>query len=563
MDVGQLEKRKLQEIAKALANSKGAGVASFGGAQVTSTLTVVGSVAFPVDIFHLRRALVGGTLSRAYFSLTQAGGLYACDIAHEGSGADCTAWVDALAEASRAQVALEDGDQDAATVAAAIASALGGLGVSGISVGDPYTGDDGIERVDVTIAGATGLAVGGAASNDETLRGMWGMQRATYGSVTNANILGDMGNTVVVKPQTSPGTGRVLGAYIYASGSNPLRIGVASGPTYTGSPTLTVLAQGVTSATGTGFKAVIFDEPVALPTEAWVLYKGIAGGDPQVQYRFHADTVEGNGDLVEAADMILDSTNSDPASAWASSFSPNNGVGPFGIYGFGGLIYELEDYPGDGSIDTWIGYHGTAGFSTPSATPSDTMDDETFTMRQLVPWTSQITDVRVVLDDNASGEDLGAAVYRWVDLDIPSSGTHPRIAQIGRLNLAAGAGAQTVTLEDPINVTGGWDVGVTFFGGNVDGSPDPASLSVRYDPDTAGEWLTAWVDDGRTWSDMVPAGGGGYGTETEYRTTAGVQPQGDPTATAPSSFATDATDDSPANLLRHAIRVRRAGLSAG
>src|SRR5690348_3236088 len=50
------------------------------------------STDFPQDIFHLRRAFVGGSLSRAWVAVDRDGSTYVVSISHEGSRADPTVW---------------------------------------------------------------------------------------------------------------------------------------------------------------------------------------------------------------------------------------------------------------------------------------------------------------------------------------------------------------------------------------------------------------------------------------------------------------------------------------
>lgn len=531
----------------------------------TIELTFPSAVLFPIDDFHTRRGLLGSNASRSYFSFAQDGTTFGVDTSHEGSGADCTLWNASLSGATRVNVALSAGARTGTEWATAVETALGLAGVTGVSrVGDTLTIED-----------VSGLSIGPAMTYDTSIRGVWGMQRRSYGPGFDLS-LGDMGGTGSVHVTAPATAGRIIGVFMRAGGSANVRLGIANGPAYSTTPA--AFSAGVEGASTRGsvdtdLCLLTLSEPMAYTAaqDKWVSFRGVAGGNPQLRYRAHGSSPEGRGDIVSGEQLLFSTTTSNPATAiyTAGAYTHGDEAGPYGIYAFVGFVYEQPtagEYPGRGDIVTQVGSHATATAGTPTATIAADMDGEVFVMRYAIPWAGQITSCTVSVAGRAADEDMGHAVYEFFDTDAPASSTPELLRDAGAFGMT-GTGYQTHVYATPIDVTAGQIVGFTFNAGNVDGSTPTDTVSVNYDPNTAGQdaWLTSWVDDGRTWNDLCQDGGGGFGNVTEYRSQLALgstMPMGDPNAAWPSTYLTDAFDDhSTENLLRFRFGLVRAGIT--
>lgn len=550
----------MRRRAHRLGNSSMVAAASGGTIEITFPDVAV----FALDDFHTRRGFVGSTASRAYFGFRQGGTLYALDTLHEGSGADCRTWITALASATRGQVSLSSGARTGTEWATAVETALGVLGVTGVSrVG-----------ATVTITPATGYVAPAANTYDTSLRGRWGMQRDVFGGGSSSSSTGAMGGTGSVH-LTSPNlTGRIIAIGMRATGSNNVRLGIANGPAYSTTPTAFSGGLEGVSTNNSGFRLYPLPEPMAMTAlqNKWISFRGVSGGDPALVYRNFTDTPQGNGDLGAAEQLLFSTTTSNPATAiyTAGAYTHGAEAGPYSINAFVFFIYEVAvagTYPGDGGLVTAIGTHQDATTGTPTATVATTMDEETFGMRHVIPWTCNATAVDIAVVARSASEDLSVALYRFLDTDAPTATSNPLLYG-GGLYGVTGTGYQRHTFASPVALTAGWTVDVHFCAGNLDGTTPTTTISVAYDANPGGDdyWSTAWPDsDGRAWCDMIPAGGGGLGVLTEYRTLApdGNMPMGDPTPTWPDPFDADATDDhSTENLLRHRLYVSRTGITA-
>ena len=188
------------------------------------TIQFVGSEAYDITYFNIRRGLVGGRLSRAWASIVQGGARYVVSFRHEGSAANAVTWNPGLlAGASHAFADLADGDVTAAAVASAWATEMTGLGVQGVST----DGDT------VTVANASGFLTGAGFDIDENTRGIWGKQRAVFTSADADGFtsLNATSSVHVVAPATA---GRIIGVYGRVTGT--VRMGVASGPAHSATP---------------------------------------------------------------------------------------------------------------------------------------------------------------------------------------------------------------------------------------------------------------------------------------------------------------------------------------
>lgn len=531
------------------------------------SITFPSSVVYPIDDFHLRRALIGTSMSRAWVSVVQGSTRYAFDALSNGSGANCVTWNTSLAGASRTQVSLTAGARTGAQNATEFEAAMIAAGLTGVSrVG-----------ATVTIAPASGLLIGAAMTYDTALRGIWGAQRDRFGTATAANANGNMGGTGSVHVTGPASAGRIIGVYMRAGGSANVRLGVATGPAYSTTPAAFsggTEALATRGAVDTTLVAALFAEPQAMGAAAskWWSFRGAGGGDPTLRYRGHGATPEGNGDLVVGEQLLFSTTTSDPTTAiyTAGAYTHGAEAGPYSIYAFGGFIYEIPvsgEYVGDGGLYTGVGTHATATAGGPTATVAANMDAETFGMRHPIPWDCNLVAVDVSVAASAADEDLGLAIYDFGDVVAPSVAGADLLQDVGPYGVN-GTGYQRHTLATPVALTAGMILDVHFNAGNDDGATPTDTISVNYDPDTgaAEYWSTAWIDNGRAWNDMDPYGGGGYGQLTEYRTQSalgGDMPEADPSAVWPDPFDVDASDDnSIRNHLRHRVYLERDGMSA-
>lgn len=544
-------------------------VAAAGGGVSSVSITFPSVVLFPIDDLHIRRALIGSNASRSYFSFSQGATTYGVDTAHEGSGADCTMNA-SLASATRVAVALSSGAHTGAEWATAVESALNSAGVTGVTR----------NSATITIAGGSSLTLAPAMTYDTSARGLWGMQRRSYGPGFDLSE-GQMGGTGSVH-MTAPATaGRIIAIVMRSTGTASVRLGIADGPAYSTTPaafSAGVEAASTRGAVDTALCIVrLSAAQVRTYTSAqdlWHSFRGVTGGDPSLVYRAHASSPVGRGDLPENEQLLFSTTTSNPATPiyTAGAYTHGAEAGPYGIYSFVGFVYETPDgsgdYNGRGDIVTAFGKHG-ASADTPTATVGADMDAETFGMRHPIPWDCSATHIDVDSAAFSASEDLGHALYEFGDVVAPSVLGATLLHATTRYGVA-GTGMQRHTYSSPVALAAGSIVGAYFNAGNLDGTTPTTTVSVNYHPDGGGQqaWLTAWEDNGRAWNDMDPNGGGGYGVETEYRTRAsetpaGQMPEGDPSPTWPSTFAVSASDDnSIRNHLQHLLYVSRAGMVA-
>lgn len=534
-----------------------------GSSEGSVQLVFPASTDFPQDIFHLRRAFVGGSLSRAWVAVNRDGSTYAVSIDHEGSRANPVTWESELAGASHAYATLGAGDQTATQVGTAVCSAFATLGINEC-VNASGT---------VTITDVSGLQIGATPTYDTSLRGIWGSQRNVFGGSSSVSSTGAMGGTGSVHLTAPTCNGRALGVYMRTTGSANVRLGLADGPAYSTTPA--AFSGGVEGlgVNNSGLRVLLFTDPDAFTSSEhkWWSFRGVSGGDPSLVFRNHTDTPAGRGDAPSGEQLLFSTTTSNPATAiyTAGAYTHGAEAGPYSIYAHGGFIYECPsggNYPGNGAIVTRIGSHNTATAGSPTATVATSMDEETFSFRHAIPWDINLIDVRLAVVANSASEDIGLGIYRWLDSVAPTASSNPLLRGVGRMNLTTSTGYQTHTLSTPLALTSGWTIGPTFIPGNIDGVTPTTTVSVSYDPNPLGDdyWQTSWDDNGRVWNDMVPAGGGGLGVDAEYRTLApgGDMPMGNPNPSWPNPFDGDASDDhSTENLLRYSIGVTRTGIT--
>lgn len=564
-----------------VSSSSSEDVISSSSSEEIITFTLPSSDIFPVDLDHLRRALIGGTLSRSWVAFDQGATTYVLSFNHGGSFADPTIFVPSLSGATHAYVSLGATSRTATQVADAFVSAASGIGVSGIS---------NIAGV-VTVTGASNLVIPpNVDMTDTSLRGMFGAQRDDWGDGGPADLNGNggtggIGSIYVGRPGDDLGRGgRVIGAYLCGQGNMQPRLGVSSGPVYSASPgVMTLLGQGITTATmptranGGTWGASIFEAAAfAVDDDLWAHYRDNGSGG--IRFRLHSATPSGPGDFGAGQVLVWDTTtNASSAVAFGATYTPTVNA-TFSIYTMIGLIFELPDadgnYPANGRINIRVGDHNDdINHGTQFDVPPAIISGETTHHR----WNAfGMTNINVVsvtraVADLAAGEDSRVALYQFYDLNFPSTTPANLVADIGRLNAVENS-YNTLTLGTPV------PIGTEVLGSNAIlalgfnyATVSGAALTTYVLPvflDGGGSsWLNCWVDDRATWhddirgaSDRAPSAG-----VTEYRTrvVAGntFMPTTDVDLPWPDPMATDASDDSPSAIALDWYIIERTGIT--
>lgn len=540
-------------------------------AATSVAFTFVGSEVCPGDCFHLRRALVGGTLSRNWVSWVRGGTRYVVSFRHQGSGANPVTWETALAGATHAYCDLASGARTAAQVATAFAATAAALdGGTWVPVG-----------AGVSSSGASSPLVAG--DMDETTnatRGKWGMQR-DLGWLDGSTSNGNMGATGGVHVP-SPGTGRVLGLYIRADGGGNIRLGLGRGPAYAADPgPIDVLAQGVATAVDNNqLGVVLFSEPIAIDAadSLWIIIRGEAS-----QLLRFRDVANGGGDLIDSEFLIWSALTGNPATAYGATIDLGGGGGPFDLRAHVGLIYELPTSGAyrNNAIRTWWGYQGAATAGTFDATDPADMVDETVTFRAPIATTlrtGSLVQIRQAVGARSAGDDLGVGLYDEDPGDIgqfPHLVAPPLLQSLGPFGVSAANQYNTHMLASPQSLSGIEALGIAYNCGRAGGAA-ATTLQFLYNEDAGGLPNTNhWLDDGRAWSDWVDEGSYGdpqSGTtptqRTEYQTrtsNGSTMPAGDPTDAWPNPFQVDSSgtpDAAPLNVPRGAFLIVCPGITA-
>lgn len=531
------------------------------------TLQFVGSIVYPQDTFHLRSALIGGSLSRAWASVVVGGTRYVGSFRHEGSGANAVTWNSSLAGAEHAYVDLDDGEVTAEEAAAAWASEINTL--AGINCT--------VNGSQVFVPNGSDILIGAAMEPDETLRGMRGFQRSNFGGApSTATTYGPVNGTGSVHLTAPASTGRIIGVYAFdTTGSGAMRMGIADGPAYSTTPAAFSNGQeGLTTLSAGGLRLLILSEPQAMSANAnkWISFRA-SGGTEAMGIRNHVgSTPTGQGDLVTNERLLVSQTTSNPATpiytAGAYTHANPAAGSPFQVYTAVGFLYEIPtagEYVGDGGLARWIGFHGPNNMGTPvTLGAAEGLDELSDTMRMPIPWDCSILAYRQSLANNAADEDVGLAFYDWTGIDIsvyPAPAQAPLLLASGPMGASPGAGMKRFDLPEPLVLSGVSMVGVAATCGNVDGVTPIDTIAVFADEEgAAGAWLTGWVDQATQWSDQADRGGNGV--NTQYLAIPGNQPFGDPTPDWPDPFQPHATDFTAGNQPRTSILVRRYGMSA-
>lgn len=277
------------------------------GVPTSVAFTVPGSDLFPVDMFHLRRGLVGGTLARSWVAWTHTDGLRVLDIAHGGSSADPTAFVPSLAAATRTTATLPSSTRTGPQNATTIVAALVADGIDASAAGATIT-ISGIGVADLVIPPAVD-------TTDESLRGMWGAQRDDWGdggAGHGLNANGGTGGTGAVHLGALGAAGRVLGVYLWTrtdTVATVVRLAAHTGPAYSASPgALTPLLQG--EATIQGFGGIASAAvAVGASSPIWATYTSNTA-TAGIRFRAHGSTPVGRGQLGSGEVLVWDTTRS-------------------------------------------------------------------------------------------------------------------------------------------------------------------------------------------------------------------------------------------------------------
>lgn len=559
---------------------------TFASGPAAFTIAMPGSDVFAFDLFHARRGLVGGTLSRCYFVVVASGTTRVYSFQHNGSRANPTVHVPSLSTASHRYVDLGSSVNTATQV---VAACIASLALDGITATD--NGADSSGRRLLRITGVTSVSLPAAVATDNRERGMWGLQRDHWGAGAAATLNADGGTTGtgsihLGNPNSQSGmsgrTGRVLGVYLWANGNFPPRLAAFTGPAYSTTPTaLTTLGEAVSAAiNGPGFGGVLFDAAAfGASANLWAAYRDNTVGGPR--YRLHAQTPVGRGDQGLNQFLVWDTVaSSSNATAFGASYTPTSSS-TFGIYVSIGVIYELQDangrYPADGSIDTWVGdqnttpAHGTIFSAGPAL-----LDNETTHHRFTLPnWTNYgSTQYRRAYGAIGADEDSRIAFYGpWASLAFPASPAPALIRDAGILG-AAGRSNLYTTMTFGTRVELGTEVlgtaPIVSVGSNYHRAGGLANnvitLPVYLDISTGdSSWLDCWVDTRTEWHDDIIGASGSRAFASgvsEYRTisTPGM-PIAAPADTFPNPMAVAAGNDSPNAIAGEAYRVQRSGMA--
>lgn len=512
---------------------------------MTATITFVDGEAYPLDVAHAWRGLIGGRYARAWRAWLEDGELRVVSFRHGGSGADPTVFVPELAAAVHEVADLGDGDVTAEDVAAAFVIAADLLGSTWVRDGAVVMNDDASDpeveptawddRGDVRIHGA----------------------RRDYGTLDGSTDNGPIGGTVGGHTPSPGATYRVIALLGRADGGNATRLWMASGPAYATNPgAMSMLAQGVATIDNNAL-AVVPVEAAAVPDDdVWLGMRAVAG--QLLRFRYAGQTPRGRGDYGDADEIFLDTAIGNPATALADPFDPGNGGGNYGLYPHVAAVLEAAPYWADGTITSLvIGLHADHDVSVEAPGPTSTlpadMAHETVSLRhEPPPWPAALIGVDVAIAAAGVGEDMGGAIYQWSDLDFPASSPPSLVQDLGALGITE-AGWHHVVL-DPIDTEGDEILSLTLVCGTLAGGP-ASTLSLVYDEDVGltEVYPTGWLD-GTGRNDHVGYMGG-LGSVAEYTTRDDQVPPSpnevsDPTITWPATLAITSTDMRPRNLPR-------------
>jgi hypothetical protein len=542
------------------------------------SFTLPGSEIFPSTgddaLFYARRGLVGGRLARCWVAFDQGETTYVAAFRHNGSYADPSIFVPALAAATVVEVDLGSAAMTASEVATATVDALTLAGVTGATALDGQ----------VTVEAATNLVVPPSVDlTDTSLRGMWGNQRANWGTGgegQDVNQNGGTGGTGSVHLGQLGTAGRAIGMYVWTRTdgvATVIRLAASTGPTYSTTPgMMTILAQG--SETVQGFGTVLADAAAfGASANVWAQYRSNTAGTAGIVYRAHGASPEGSGNLGVGQSLVWDTTASQSAAtAFLATYNPTSNA-DFPIYVCIGIIFEFPDadgnYHADGSLTFRIGdQNNDPEHGVQFAADSSFLLGETTHHR--FRWLNldglALTEVWRTVAAIGGDEDSAVAIYSWNDLDFPSTVPADLVADLGQMGLAL-VGANQYVLEDPIDVSEtavGTDAILSLGFNYLRNGGELAAYTLPVYLSTSGDeyWGDCWEDDRETWHDDIPgASGRGYAAGiSEYRTRVSQGNNGMPTDWGvpwPDPFATDETDDSPAAIAPDWIICTSAGIA--
>lgn len=564
-------------------------------ATVTLTVYMPGSDVVPEDdLFHGRRALMGGMLSRCWpASFIQNGTRYVLSFQHNGSRSDPVVWAaHLLAGATHAFVDLGAVSRTPTEVATLYAAQATTTGITGVSVG----GTDSEGRVAVVITGVeAGSLIEPPAvdTRDTALRGMEGGQRDEWGTTTTGNNdggTGDTGTQHIDNPAAREGRdGRVLGMYMWGHGGYAPRLMVSRGPAYSTNPgALTVINQAEVVSGLNGYGTARFLDPSAILTtdELWNSWReDTAGG---TRFRFHGESPVGQGDIGLNQFTLADTTSpTSSGTAFGATYTPVVGSS-FPIYMMVGIIYEIPDASGnyfaDGNFRTWIGDQNTDvthGTQTPA--PPAVLDIETTHHRFRIPqWrrfaaVGERIGVAAAQTSGVNAEFVGCCFYEFPNLNVPSVATIPLLGAPGSIAITAANAMNSLVFTTPVQLGYG-DIGADLIVGmgnnytTADGSAlSTLTIPVFLDAFAGdGGFTTCWESEGRTWHDAIQGASGGPGGvlrapisgEEEYRSTDGSMPTTSPASVWPDPFNTDPSNDSPIAIADYAYEAEAPGFAA-
>lgn len=534
-----------QHVAVTVAAGSAESVVPGGGPPLS--ITFVDGEAYPLDVFHAFQGLIGGRYARAWWAWDDGGTLRVVSFVHNGSGADPTTFVPALAAAEWAEANLGAGNVTAAAVATAFATAAGTLGSAWTVVGAT------VSRLGAT-AGPTSTSW--AARGAVRVHGA----RRDYGALDGSTTNGPIGGTIGAHT-ASPGAGyRILAIMGRADGGLQTRLWAASGPAYALDPgAMTPLAEQVATIDNNVIAIAPLAAAVAVPDDdLWLGMRAAVG--QLLRFRFSGATPVGAGDVGVAEQLFLDPAQADPTVALGPAYDPSNSGGNFGLYPHVAVVLEASPYWADGTITTLVvGLHNVYNFSAGAPGPVMTlpadMAHETVSLRTVTPpWPARLVAVEVAVGAWVAGEDFGGAIYSWADLAYPAATPPALLQDIGPLGVT-GTGWHHVDLSTPIDVEGD-TISLTLVCGLLAAPGAATTLSLIYDEDVGNTTIypTGWLD-GTGWYDHVNYLGG-LGPVSEYTTRDDLVPPStnvvaDPNVTWPATLATISTDGQPRNMPRY------------
>jgi hypothetical protein len=559
------------------------------------TIAMPGSDVFPMDEFHARRGLVGGSLARCWFTVVASGTSRVYSFAHGPttaltSRANPTVHVASLSGHTHREISLGTAARTPTQVVSDCITALALDGITAIDAGADASG-----RRLLQINSVTSVGLPPAVTLDRRERGIWGAQRDDWGTgssfAVTTNLTGGTTGTGSIhlgNPSTQSGmtgrTGRVLGVYIWAGGGHAPRLAAFTGPAYSIAPTaLTTIGQAAAAGIGgasRAFGGVCFDA-AAFGTSAnlWASYRENVAGGPGYRNHASAPGPEGRGDVAISQQLIWDTVSPTAAgTAFGGTYTPTVSA-TFTIYVSIGVIFELQDangnYPADAAIIEYIGDQNTdVNHGTQFDAGVAFLTGETTHQRLIFPqWTNYSATAyrRAVVAIGADETSRPALYGPWTSLTHPAGTAPALISDADVFPTPMVVGWNDLTFATPVPLATAAASGQHLsVGANYVRTGGAAiatwTLPVFLDEATGDNcWIDAWADDRTTWHDNIIGASGARALpsgQQEYRTlnNAGM-PNTDPTSRYPDPMATDAGDDSPTAIALERLTIFRPGMA--